>query len=201
MKALDRKYAPRLALVALCLTVSCGAPGSYIWFDQVPPQTVVGAPYVIKRGDLLDVRVYNEDRVSTKTRVRLDGKITLPLLGDIEAAETTPHQLAQRLTERLQRYIKAPGVSVSIDEIRPMQVTVLGEVTTPGNYALRPGDGLLQALGAAGGLTEFADEDQIFLLRQQPHKLRVRFRYDALAGNEPRAVAFALQDGDVIAVE
>lgn len=186
------------------LLAGCAPAGSYIWVQSLPivpaqaPQQ--HQPFVIAAGDLLDVRVYNEERLSSKGRVRYDGKLALPLLGDVPAAGKAPAQLAQELQERLKSFLQAPTVTVVVEEIHPSSFSMVGEVTRPGVYPLTPHTGLLEALALGGGLTQFADADAIFIVRRSPPQ-RFRVTYEQLTTNDPHAVAFRLADGDVIVVE
>jgi polysaccharide biosynthesis/export protein len=164
----------------------------------MPPPPV--REYVIEEGEVLDIRVYNEERLSARTRVRADGKIALTLLGEVEARGKTPSALSRELSQRLQKYLQAPVVVVGVEDVRPLTVTVVGEVTNPGVFTLGKNSGVLQALASAGGFTDFADQDSIFVLRKQP-MMRVKFTYRALSHNDVKAVGFALLDGDVVTVE
>jgi polysaccharide export outer membrane protein len=179
----------------------CAESGAFVWARDLPVQPASAqATYTISKGDMLDVRVYNEERLTTHARVRSDGRITMPLLGEVSAFGKQPQNLAQELSVLLQKYLNSPVVTVSVEDARPIAVTVLGELGKPGIYTL-PGDaGVLQAVALAGGLTEFADRSSIYVARSAP-PLRVRFRYVDLAHNESKAVSFRLKDGDVVTVE
>ena len=191
-------------LVACALLASCSSVGQYVWVEDYPqPSRLQASPgSVIQPGDLISVRVYNQEGMSAKGRVREDGKFSLPLLNDVEAAGLTPNALAQQLQTRLKEYVHLPVVTVSIEEVRPIQISVLGEVMKPGQYSIDPNtSGLLQAIAIASGLTDFAHRDQIFVLRQSPSIVRIRFRYDSLVKGEPHAAQFRLQGGDVLVVQ
>jgi polysaccharide export outer membrane protein len=188
-------------LVVVLASGACGN-GQYVWVHDLARSETGGArTYRIVEGDVLDIRIYNHPDVSTKARVRRDGRITVPLIGDVDSRGKTTDALARDIGARLQRFIKGPPiVTVAIDDARPLSVTVLGEVDQPGVFTLAPDSGVLQALASAGGLTEFASRNEIFVVRRNP-PLRIRFTYEALTQNEPSAVNFALQDGDVVTVE
>jgi polysaccharide export outer membrane protein len=149
---------------------------------------------------LLDVRVYNEDRLSTRPRVRADGMITVPLLGEVVARGKTPPQLAQELGSLFSKYLNSPTVTVAVEESRPLTVTVMGEFAHPGVFTLAPDAGLAQALAAAGGFTDYADRDALYVVRSNPPQ-RVRFRYRDLVHNDPATINFKLLDGDMVTVE
>jgi len=198
------KWAPLCAL--LSLAPACKHTGDFVWVDDLP-QTSQPAEkeYVIQPGDTLSVRVWNQDGMSAKPRVRQDGKISLPFLNDVEAAGITPNVLARRLQARLKDFIVNPVVTISLEEPKPIQVSVLGEVAHPGILQLEPGAGVIQALATAGGLNDFASRDSIFVIRQTTPDagapLRIRFTYEALVQVRGRAAAFRLQSGDVVVVE
>lgn len=187
-------------LMAAC--ISCSAPGKYTWVDAY--QESRGGheqPYRIAAGDMVQVRVFNQEHLTTRARVRPDGKVSLPLLNDVPAAGLTPDALATDLQERLKSFIKAPLVTVALEETRPASVYVAGEVVRPGVYPLDAAAGVLQALVNAGGLTQMASPGRIFVLRKGPPEVRIRFTYDALVRLEGKASTFHLLPGDVVVVE
>jgi polysaccharide export outer membrane protein len=183
------------------LLAACAPTGPYLWVDDYLPPPTEAKPYVIGIGDVIQVRVFNQEQMSTKGRVREDGKISLPLLNDVEAAGLSPVALAEQLQNRLKDFIKAPLVTVSLEEARPQVVLVTGEVAHPGVYPLEVGDGVLAAIARGGGLTPDADGDRIFVLRQQSPPTRIRFRHDALLKMIGKAPSFKLRQGDVVVVE
>ncbi|HYV47825.1 MAG TPA: polysaccharide biosynthesis/export family protein [Myxococcaceae bacterium] len=187
-----------IALSAL-VAAGCGKPlGQFVWVDDYAAPEV--PEYQLQPGDILTIKVYKEDALSGKVKVRLDGRISLPLLDDVPAAGRTTTILARDLEQRLKPLVNKPTVSVLLEETRPKQFSVVGEVSRPGTYALEPGLGVLQALANAGGLNEFANRDRVFVLRQGMAE-RVRFTYEALAHGEGKGSTFLLQPGDVIVVE
>ena len=198
------KWAPLCALLALA--PACKHSGDYVWVDDLP-QTPQAADkeYVIQPGDTISVRVWNQEGMSAKARVRQDGKISLPFLNDVEAAGIPPNVLARRLQARLKDFIVNPVVTISLEELKPIQVSVLGEVSRAGIFQLEPGAGILQALATAGGMNEFASKDSIYVIRQTQGEagppLRIRFTYESLTQVRGRAATFRLQGGDVVVVE
>jgi polysaccharide export outer membrane protein len=112
-----------------------------------------------------------------------------------------PYNVARELEVKLKEFVVAPKVTVNVDEFAPLHISVVGEVTHPGIYPVEPSSGVLQALASAGGFTDYASKDRIFVLRKTPALKRIRFTFDALSRNEPRAAMFALQAGDVVVVE
>lgn len=194
-----------LALAAVLLgAAGCAGTGPYVWVHDLPQQA--GQPagsgdYCIAPGDLLSVRVFGQEDMSGRARVRRDGKIAVPFVGEVQAQGRTPAALAKEIEERLKAYVNSPKVTVGVEELQPITVTVLGEVAHPGTVAIDANGGVLQALANAGGPTEFADRDRIFVLRKTPVPRRIRFTYDALTRGSPRAMSFGLLGGDVVIVE
>jgi polysaccharide export outer membrane protein len=138
--------------------------------------------------------------MSTKAKVRSDGKISVPFLGDVEVRGKPPAVVAKEMEAGLKNFINSPNVTVSVDEFQPTTVYVIGEVTHPGTIAVERNAGVLEALATAGGLTENASRDDIFVLREQPVPRRIRFTYELLTHNPPSST-FRLRPGDVVVVE
>jgi polysaccharide export outer membrane protein len=186
-------------LLALC---SCGSVGKFVWVDELP----VSSPspeggYVLGPGDVISVRVYGQEGHSSRGRIRTDGKITLPFLNDVQAAGYTPTALGQQLQTRLKEYLAVPVVTVSVDEARPVLISVLGQVGKQGVIQVEPGTRLAQVLAVAGGLGDLAHQDRIFVLRSASEPLRIRFTYEAITRAEGRAAQFVVLPGDVVVVE
>ncbi|MFZ5892912.1 MAG: polysaccharide biosynthesis/export family protein [Myxococcota bacterium] len=191
------------ALVVFGFSVSawsCADTGRYVWAHDLPQQPQGAAAYVIRSGDLLDIRVYNEERLTGRPRVRHDGIITIPLVGEVIARGKTPGQLAQELTQVLSKYLNTPTVTVGVEEVRPLTITMIGEFGRAGVYTLPVGSNLPEAIATAGGFNDYADRDAIFVVRSNPPQ-RIRFRYRDLLQNDPATVNFKLLDGDMVTVE
>ena len=194
----------RLALAFGCLgLLACGPSGVYTWYRDVPPGEWGTDPqeYTLGPGDSISIRVYNQENLGGSGKIRSDGRLALPLVGEVTAAGKHPQELAREIEARLKQFIVTPQVTVNLEESRPITVSVLGEVGTRGALALPPSSTLVQALAQAGGPTEYANRDAIFVLRQVPTFRRIRFSYDALIKNEQGAAKFVLRSGDVIVVE
>lgn len=196
-----------LALFALLLLTACGPSGSWVWVRDLPPRPSSSHDaegYRLAIGDTVTVRVFGQDNLSTKGRVRPDGKIAVPIVGDVQFFGRKPSEISAELEAEMKAYVVTPHVTVTVDESQPFTVTVLGEVTRPATVTVEPSAGVLQALAAAGGLSEFADRDRIFVIRKgdgrQP-PLRVRFTFDDLKQASPSAVDFTLSPGDVVVVD
>ncbi len=157
--------------------------------------------YKIGPQDLLKVDVWKEDQLTRTVPVRPDGKITLPLLNDIQAAGLTPMELAGVISDQLKKYINNPQVTVSVTEINSRRVYVTGEVTKVGAYGLLPHMTVLQALSGSGGFTQFARVKNIYVLRTEGGKqVKMPFNYkEAIRGKNPEQ-NIELLPGDVIVV-
>ena len=188
-------------LVIVVVIQACAPAGPYVWVKDLPSTTSASSEYLVAAGDVISVRIVNQDSMSTKARVRSDGRIALPLLGDVDVRGKRPSSLRQELEARYKEFLVAPSVTVSVDEIAPVSVSVLGEVAHPGVVQMDSGCGVAQAIAGAGGLTDYASRDRIFVVRGGDKPERVRFTFDGLAGGDPAAVRFALKRGDVVVVE
>lgn len=191
-----------LSLVALAaaIGVGCGGAGAFVWPSQLPPEEVGAHDYIIEAGDALSVHVYGQEGMSTKAKVRSDGKISVPFLGDVMVVGKNPAALAREMEAGLKSYVTNPNVTVTVDEFAPITVAVIGEVGHSGTVAIDRNTSLLQVLANAGGLTENANRDDIFVLRSSPIPRRIRFTYDLLTRDLSMA-GFRLHPGDVVVVE
>src|SRR5438045_3762203 len=135
--------------------------------DVAPTGSKAGPEYVIGPDDVLDVSVWKEPELTRTLQVRPDGKISMPLLNDVQAAGFTANQLSQSIGEKLKKYLTAPQVTIILTQVNSQRVYVIGEVTRPGAYPVLPGMTILQAISSAGGLTQFANGKKIFLRRNE----------------------------------
>jgi polysaccharide biosynthesis/export protein len=160
----------------------------------VPPDYVIGAD------DTLHVTVWKEPEMSATLPVRPDGKISLPLLDDVQAAGMTPMQLSASIKEKLKKYIADPHVTVVVTAMNSQRIFVAGEVNHPGAMALLPHMTMLQALSSAG-FTQFANVKAIYLLRtENGQQTKTPFNYkDVVKGNHPEQ-NIILKPGDTIVV-
>ena len=192
-----------VAIAALVALSACGSPGKFVWYHDLPKQQWADASgeYVIGIGDSIRIQVYEQEALSSTAKIRPDGRIALPFVGEIVAAGKHPQGLAKEIEARLKEFIVSPRVIVNIEDAKPVTVTFLGEVGHVGQVVLDPSLGLLQAIAQAGGPNPYADKDSIYVLRRTPEFIRIRFTYDALVQNEGGAASFPLRTGDVIVVE
>jgi polysaccharide biosynthesis/export protein len=157
--------------------------------------------YVIGPEDMLDISVWKEPDVSRVVPVRPDGRISLPLINDVQAAGLTPQQLAGMVTEKLRKYLNEPQVTVIVTAINSQRIFVVGEVLRAGAFPMLPGMTVLQALSSAGGFTTFADLKKIHVMRLRNGKhIELPFNYrDVLKGDNPEQ-NITLEPGDTIVV-
>lgn len=191
------------SLMLLMLLAACYTPsGAFIPVsDFEAPAT---GDYLVSPGDVLQVRVFQQEAMSARVKVRADGKVSLPFVNEVQVAGKPPAGIAAELQVKLKDFVNTPVVTVSVEETRPLTVSVLGEVVRPGAVTLDPGAGVLQALAGAGGLTDFAQRDGIFVLRTvvgRPQPVRVRFTWDELTRGVGKAAGFGLMAGDVVVAE
>jgi polysaccharide export outer membrane protein len=157
--------------------------------------------YKIGPQDVLRIDVWKEAEISRTTPVRPDGKISLPLLDDVQAAGLTPVQLAGVIAEGLKKYITNPQVTVGVAEINSRRIYVTGEVTRPGAFPLLPDMTILQALSTSGGFTQFARLKSIYVLRTEDGKqVKHPFDYKAAVAGKKAEQNLLLHTGDVIVV-
>jgi len=169
--------------------------------EGVNPPVKVGKDYVIGADDVLDVSVWKEQDLTRTLQVRPDGKISMPLLGDVQAAGLTPSQLAQTVSDKLKRYLTAPQVTIILTQINSQRVYVTGEVTRPGAYPVLPGMTILQAITSAGGLTQFANAKKIFLMRDENHiQTKYPFSYKEVLDGRKADENLPVKAGDTIVV-
>ncbi|MGO8719744.1 MAG: polysaccharide biosynthesis/export family protein [Acidobacteriaceae bacterium] len=162
----------------------------------------VDAHYRIGADDVLTVNVWHEPEVSRNVPVRPDGKISLPLVGDVQAAGLTPTELQNELEARFSKFLTDPDVSVIVAEIRSQRINVLGQVLRPGTYALIPPMNVIDAVATAGGLREFAKPNKIYVLRTLPtgQMERIKVQYNNLLKGKRGSEDVLLQTRDTVVV-
>ena len=161
----------------------------------------VDGDYRIGPEDVLDVAVWNNTSISRTVPVRPDGKISLPLLNDVQAAGLTPMQLRDVLTKKLVEYVPAPEVSVIVREVRSFNVSVIGEIRAPGRYELKSRTTVLDVLARAGPFSDFASRARIFVLRPNGTTMkRIPFNYNKVIAADGEAENFLVQPGDIVVV-
>jgi polysaccharide export outer membrane protein len=172
--------------------------------DQPPvaPQQALPDDYVIGMEDILSVNVWKEPELSVKeVVVRPDGKISIPLIGDIQASDLTPMQLQGRITERMKEFVAAPSVTVVVLKIGSRSVSIVGQVAKPGIYYLGSPMTVIELLSRAGGLREEAKKDKISILRNEGGKtVSFRFNYKEVSKGVNLKQNIELKNGDQVIV-
>jgi polysaccharide biosynthesis/export protein len=165
------------------------------------PVNPVGTSYVIAPDDVLAVDVWKEPEISRTVPVRPDGKISLPLLNDIQAAGLTATDLASVITERLKKFIANPQVTVIVTTVNSQKIYILGEVTKAGVVPLLPNMTVLQAISSAGGFSQYANQKGVYVLRtENGQQVKYPFNYREVVKGVNVQQNIVLKPGDTIVV-
>jgi len=157
--------------------------------------------YVIGADDLLAVRFWGDTQMSADVVVRPDGKISVPLLNDVQASGLTPEQLNAALEKAASKYIAEPDATVIVREIRSRKVYVIGQVQKPGPVPLNADMNVLQVISAAGGLLEYADKNNIIILRtENDRERRYKFNFNEVVKGKNPQQNILLRPSDTVLV-
>jgi polysaccharide biosynthesis/export protein len=158
--------------------------------------------FVIGAGDVLSINVWKEETLSRVIPVRSDGRISLPLVGELQASGRTPKQLETELRTKLKDFVSEPEVTVIVQEIKSQKFNVLGMVMKPGSYALANPTTVLDAIAMAGGFRDFAKQKDIYVLRRGSDgtSSRLPFNYKDVVKGRNSSQNVALQSNDTIVV-
>jgi polysaccharide export outer membrane protein len=203
-----------LAIWMLCLGASAAsvlaqqpsvAPNNGAAARNAAPAIPTGAPlpsdYIIGPDDVLTVIFWREKDLSGDVAVRPDGRISLPLLNDVEAAGLTPEQLRVRLTESAEKLLEEPTVTVVVKQINSRKVFITGQVAKPGPYPLNGPTNVVQLIAMAGGILEYADEKNISIMRSEKgRQISLRFNYDEVKKRKNLQQNIELRPGDTVIV-
>ena len=190
--------------MVLALSMWAVSDGSEPAVDARPHMETVASDlpgYRIGPEDVLQVSVWGNEAVSRTAPVRPDGRISLPLLNDVQAAGLTPMELRDELSRRLAEYIPHPEVAVSVTEVRSFKVSVMGAVVKPGRYELKSRTTVIDVLAMAQGFTEFAARSRVVVVRSDGSRVeRLPFDYDKAASGNPGQANFDVRAGDIVLV-
>jgi polysaccharide export outer membrane protein len=156
--------------------------------SQTPAKAHSDDSYIIGENDVLSINVWKEADVSRSVTVRSDGKISLPLVGELQAGGQTPRQLEQEIAKRLQSYISEPEVTVIVTESKSQRINIFGMVARPGAYLITGSSTILDAIAMAGGFKDFAKKKSIYVLRAGTDgtQKRIPFNYnEVIKGTHP----------------
>jgi polysaccharide biosynthesis/export protein len=194
-----------LLLSILLITVQGCAGGPSL--EAIDEANRGGKDFVLGPEDVLEISVWRNQDLSRKdVVVRPDGKISMPLIGELVASGLDANQLANLITERLKEFKERPSVSVSVKEVNSYSIYVLGEVAKPGKYQLKSHATVLQAVAVAGGFSIYAAKNKMQVLRRlvkedgKLREIRIPARYDDLVSGEGEIGNFILKTGDVVLV-
>lgn len=181
-----------LALIMLCCINSKGFAQ-----NEIEP----GNRYNVLPGDVLQISVWKEPELQMQVLVRPDAAFSFPLAGDISTEGQSVAELQAELTKRLSRYISNPVVTVSVTDILGNKVYVIGQVNNPGEFVVNPRVDVMQALSMAGGLTAFADTNDIKILRRTgSRQSALTFKYNDVLKGRNLEQNIVLQSGDIVVV-
>jgi polysaccharide export outer membrane protein len=193
----------RQAVLALGFMVAVGASaagGAQKRMNESAPQAsaVPSSSYLIGPGDVLQIMVWKDPDLSRDVTVRLDGMITVPLLGDLQAAGRAPSELAKNIAAGLGRYVEGPRVAVAVSQATSARFYVIGQVTKSGEFPLSGNTTVLQGLALAGGFREFAKVEDIVVIQKDGTVIGVNYR--RLADGKDVQQNIPLHPGDTIVV-
>ena len=161
-----------------------------------------GESFVIGTGDVLAINVWKEAEISRVVPVRSDGRISLPLVGEVQASGQTPRQLETQITAKLKDYVSEPEVTVIVQEIKSQKFNVLGMVLKPGSYVLTKPMTVIDAIATAGGFRDFAKQKNIYVLRHNAdgREVRLPFNYKDVVKGQKADQNVQLESNDTIVV-
>lgn len=188
-----------LGLSGLLLVASaCATSGPFVWVHEFKGQDDVRR---IQAGDTIAVAVKGQQDLSGSHTVRPNGAYAQPVVGEVPVDGLTEAEAARKVVTLLKGIVVKPRVQVTVIKSRPVRVSVIGEVVNGGQFTAQFDESVLSLLARARGLSPFAKEDGIYVVRRRPDLIRVRFRYQDLKAVDPASTLFRLHDGDVIVVE
>jgi polysaccharide export outer membrane protein len=202
---------PRRLLVAWLLTiagfVAAGSPLAQTPSESKPAPVSSQVPdvdpssYRVGAEDVLEISVWREEALKKELLVRPDGGVSYPLIGEVQVAGKTVLEIREEITKRLERFIPDPAVSVAILKVGSQRVYVIGKVNKPGEYPLGRYVDVLQALSMAGGLTPFADSNEIRVMRREGgRQVVLPFEYGRVVRGQKLEQNIQLRGGDVVVV-
>ena len=197
---LPRSLFPRL--IGLCFGLSVAAALVIAPATAQQLVTPTAGDYRLNPGDIIEISVWKEPELQREVLLLPDGNIAFPLVGTVQAAGRTPSEIQTEVEERLTRFFPEPVVTVSILQVAGNKLYVTGQVNQPGQFTVDQPVDVLQAIALAGGLTAFADEDDIYVLRraQDGTQSAIAFDYDDVTDGSDLSSNIVLQQGDVVVV-
>src|SRR5262245_18104102 len=189
----------RRALMTLALPAAA-TMGACAHHSNSLPAEPESTEYTVGRDDVLEIAVWKDAALTTTAPVRPDGRVSVPMVGDVDADGRTPRQIAADIQKRLEPFVKEPVVSVIVREVNSRKVAVVGEVAHPGVYMMRGSMNILQAVAQAGGTTEFASKGSVVLIRRGKDGKERRYSVDLDRAVDGDDGVVTLKAGDTIYV-
>lgn len=182
----------------------CAVRRPHVWIEDLPSAETESAQYRIEPGNRLMISVWGQEQISGEQLVREDGNISVVLIGDIHVAGLTTSKAAEKIANSLEGdIVRNVRVDVQVVAATPQYVTVFGEIEAPGKIELATHDNLIDIIARSGGFSQFAHEDQIYVIRSKNSgEIQViRFDFNRLTTCPNAGINFQLHDGDVIIVD
>lgn len=208
-----RLYSCIASSIALFVLLSAGAGYARAQADpgqQDPPDATASdttavphnGTFVIGNDDKLNINVWKDTELTKTVQVRPDGKISMPLIGELQAAGRTPLQLENEITDKLKAFIAQPDVTVIVEQINSQKFNILGKVSKPGSYPLTATTTVLDAIAGAGGFLDFAKQKDVYILRPKPGggEVRLHFNYKDVIKGKHTEENVRLEPHDTIVV-
>jgi polysaccharide export outer membrane protein len=191
-----------IAVIGLVFAGSAAAqtPAAHSSTAATAAPVVVPGDYVIGADDALSIVFWRDKEMSVEVVVRPDGKISLPLLNEVQAAGYTPEQLRGQLVEAASKYLEEPNATVVVKEIRSRKVFITGNVAKPASYPLMGEMNVVQLIAQAGGLLEYADSKNIVVMRTEGGKQHFKVNYNDVIKQKNVAQNISLKPGDTVVV-
>jgi polysaccharide export outer membrane protein len=193
----------RIGVLCLLACLVLGLESGCLGTTPVPGSAETGAEpaYLLGPEDVLKISVWKDEQLTQETVVRPDGMITFPLIGEVIAAGRTLEDVRSEIAKRLVKFIPTPNVTVTVLKVLSYRIYVLGRVNKPGEFLVGHHTDVLQALSLAGGLTPYASENDIKIMRRGGGDQQVfRFRYGDVQKGKDLKQNILLQRGDVVMV-
>jgi polysaccharide export outer membrane protein len=188
-----------MAIGYLLLILFCGV--GFSTQSKAAEERAADTSYLIGPRDVLEIQVWREPDFSRQVLVRPDGKITFPLIGDVDASGLTTMELKQLITNKLEGYVDSPEVTVSVVQSHSKYFFIIGKINAPGTYDLTPGMTVLQALSVAGGFAQLAHKDTVRIIRRSDGKEKIfNFDYDKVISGKKLEQNIILEPNDTIVV-
>jgi polysaccharide export outer membrane protein len=199
----------RLFLLAVCFL----AIGVYCMSLQGCAQSIfqereyeTPSEFLLGPEDVLEIAVWKNQDLTKTVAIRPDGLISMPIIGDIQAAGLSANELAQRIADRLRQFVQNPAVSVNVKELNSYSIYVMGEVAKPGKFQLKSYTTVLQAISMAGGFTDYAKRNKLQVVRlmsngnHKLHELHIPIRYEEIVAGKSESGNIILLSGDTVVV-